>query len=320
MDRVPQKTGDAVPPDSPDRPIFGLALGGGGILGLAHVGVLEVLASAGFAPNLLTGTSIGSLVAACYAGGMSIDQMKKTASRFSWRNVRQRKLLPTMAVYSSDPMKKFLRDILPCNDFDLLNVPVGMVATDLRTAQMVVLGGECLKNLPAADDDVVVVHSDVAEAIRASCTVPVLFEPVELAGRMLVDGVLTNNVPAGLARLMGAGVVVAVDLKQRRTMYEAPSNIFEYIMQSQMIYRYWAVKNRHIWADIVIRPELADFGWDDASRIGDIIVAGREAAVEKLPEIERAFRAAADVPSSHGLDNADQLRQSVLSRGQEGVL
>ena len=62
-------------------------------------------------------------------------------------------------------------------------------------------------------------------------------------------------------------------------MYEAPSNIFEYIMQSQMIYRYWAVKNRHIWADVVIRPALAEFGWDDTSRIGEIIAAGREAAM-----------------------------------------
>jgi len=166
-----------------------------------------------------------------------------------------------------------------------------MVATDLRTSQMVVLGGRYFDDIDFADDDIVVLHPGMVEAIRASCTVPVLFEPVEVEGRMLVDGVLTNNVPAGLARKMGADFVLAIDLKQRRATYESPSNIFEYIMQSQTIYRYWAVKNRHIWADVVIRPELSDFGWDDTTRINDIIAAGREATLEKLPEIKKAFAA-----------------------------
>lgn len=273
------------------RPIFGLALGGGGILGLAHIGVLEALESAGLAPDLITGTSIGALVAGCYGGGMTVEAMKRAALEFTWRKVRQRKLLPTMAVYSSEPMKKYLEGILPERDFNSFRLPVGMVATDLRTAQMVVLGGKYLESMDTEDEDVVVVEADVVEAIRASCTVPVLFEPVEVAGRTLVDGVLTNNVPAGLARKMGADVVVAVDLKQRRGMYETPSNIFEYIMQSQIIYRYWSVKNRHIWADVVIRPELAEFGWDDAGRIGEIIAAGREAASEKTAEIREAIEA-----------------------------
>ncbi len=271
------------------RSAFGLALGGGGILGLAHVGVLDALAGAGLCPDLLTGTSIGALVAGCYGGGMPLLAMKKIASEFSWRKVRKRKVLPTMAVYSSEPMTGYLEEILPEKDFDRLTVPVGMVATDLQTAQMVVLGGTRLADDLFEDVDVAVVNAGLVESIRASCTVPVLFEPVEVGGRTLVDGFLTNNVPAGLARKMGAGVVVAVDLAQRRTAYEVPSNIFEYIMQSQMIYRYWAVKNRHIWADVVIRPMLAGFGWDDTSRIDEIIAAGREAALEKLPEIEKAL-------------------------------
>lgn len=283
------QTGAPVPPEGPGGPVLGLALGGGGILGLAHIGVLEALVGAGLAPKVVTGTSIGALVAGCYGAGMTIDQMKQGAAQFSWRRVRARKVLPTMAVYSSEPMKRYLEEMLPCRDFDKLVVQVGMVATDLRTAQMVVLGGRCLDSLESADDDVVFMHADMVDAIRASCTVPVLFEPVELGGRMLVDGMLTSNVPAGLARWMGAGVVVAVDLKQRRAMYESPSNIFEYIMQSQMIYRYWAVKNRHIWADVVIRPQLAEFGWDDVSRVPHLISAGREAALEKLPEIAQAL-------------------------------
>ena len=280
-----------MPSDTPKEPVFGIALGGGGILGLAHVGVLEALTSADLVPSILTGTSIGALVAACFAGRMPIAQMKEIASRFSWRSVRQRKLLPTMAIYSSEPMRRFLEDVLPCREFDKLAFPVGMVATDLRTSQMVVLGGRYFDDIDFADDDIVVLHPGMVEAIRASCTVPVLFEPVEVEGRMLVDGVLTNNVPAGLARKMGADFVLAIDLKQRRATYESPSNIFEYIMQSQTIYRYWAVKNRHIWADVVIRPELSDFGWDDTTRINDIIAAGREATLEKLPEIKKAFTA-----------------------------
>jgi NTE family protein len=298
---------------------LGLALGGGGILGLAHVGVLEALAAAGLAPNVLSGTSIGALVAGCAAGGMPIDEMKRIALKFSWRSVRQRKLLPTMAIYSSEPMAHFLSGMLPCRDFDSLDVPAAMVATDLRTSQMIVLGGSYLDAIDFADDDVVVVHADVADAIRASCTVPVLFEPVEVAGRMLVDGVLTNNVPAGLARRMGADVVVAVDLKQHRAMYECPSNIFEYVMQSQTIYRYWAVKNRHIWADIVIRPELLEFGWDDTARIKDIMVAGREAALEKMPDILKALNDFQPPPPDEALREA-RPGAVTAARRQEGMV
>jgi len=284
--------GSHMTPKSCHRPTLGLALGGGGILGLAHVGVLEALQSAGIAPDALTGTSIGALVAGCYCGGMPIDEMKRISLDFSWRKVRKRKVIPSMAVYSSEPMREYLQDILPEKDFDSLSLPVAMVATDLRTAQMVVLGGKYLDGLFAPDGDITVLHADMVDSIRASCTVPVLFEPIEVGGRMLVDGFLTNNVPAGLARKMGSDIVVAVDLQQRRAMYDSPSNIFEYIMQSQMIYRYWAVKNRHIWADVVIKPILSDCGWDDASRIKDILIAGREAALEKLPEIRKALAAA----------------------------
>jgi NTE family protein len=288
MEKAPEPTGDAKRLVGKREPVLGLALGGGGILGLAHVGVLEVLANAGLAPKVLSGTSIGALVAACYASGMSFERMNEVARNFSWRKVRQRKMIPTLAIYSSAPMCAFLEEILPGKDFDSLNVPVGMVATDLRTSQMVVLGGHYLDSLNFGDSDVVIEHADMVSAIRASCTIPVLFEPVEVAGRVLVDGMLTNNVPAGLTRKMGAEVVVAVDLKQRQSAYEAPGNIFEYIMQSQTIYRYWAVKNRHIWADVIIRPELSQFGWDDTARIPEIIAAGREAATEKLAEIRNA--------------------------------
>lgn len=288
MGEAPKPTGDAKRLVTERGPVLGFALGGGGILGLAHVGVLEVLVNAGLAPGALSGTSIGALIAACYASGMSFERMNEVARGFSWRKVRHRKMLPTLALYSSEPMSAFLEEILPTKDFDNLAVPVGMVATDLRTSQMVVLGGHYLDSLNFGDSDVVIEHADMISSIRASCTVPVLFEPVEVAGRMLVDGMLTNNVPAGLTRKMGAEVVVAVDLKQRQSAYEAPSNIFEYIMQSQTIYRYWAVKNRHIWADVIIRPELSQFGWDDTARIPEIIAAGREAATEKLAEIRSA--------------------------------
>ncbi|MHC4712231.1 MAG: patatin-like phospholipase family protein [Planctomycetota bacterium] len=273
-------------------PVFGLALGGGAILGLAHVGVLEALASAGLAPDLVTGTSIGALVAGCHAGGMPLPEMKRISGSFSWKKVRRRKMIPTTAVYSSDPMGEWLREILPCRDFDALAIPAAFVATDLRTAQMVVLGGDYLEGVEDDAAEIVVLKADMIEAIRASCTVPVLFDPVEIEGRILVDGFLTNNVPAGLARRMGAEVVIAVDLQQRRTMYENPSNIFEYAMQSQIIYRYWAVKNRHIWADVIIRPDLAEFGWDDTENVSRIIAAGREATLEKIPEIRAAVTAA----------------------------
>lgn len=276
------------------RPVFGLALGGGALLGLAHVGVLEALESHGLKPDLLTGTSIGALVAACYAGGMSIPDMKRVALGFNWKKVRRRKMIPTMAIYSSEPLKEFLAEVLPCTDFDRLDIPVGFIATDLRTSQMVILGTKNLEAFEGRDDDIVVMKAGMIDAIRASCTVPVLFEPMEIGGRILVDGFLTNNVPAGIVRGMGAETVLAVDLQQRHAMYPDPSNIFEYTMQSQMIYRYWAVKNRRIWADVILRPDLAEFGWDDTDRIGDIIAAGREAALEKIPELKSILDSAAE--------------------------
>ena len=270
--------------------ILGLALGGGAALGLAHIGVLNVLEEEGLAPSLLAGSSAGSLAAAFYCAGASIQTMREIALRLHWKGL-QKATLPILALSTNEPLGHFLKHLLPVRDFDALRLPLRIVTTDLLTAEMVVFEG----GPPFAprgeihDPDVVFARGDLIEVLRASCARPVITHPVRIGERLLVDGGLSCNVPAQLVRDMGADIVVAVDLHTRRWKNERPRNLIAYAAQSQAISLHWTIKDRRIAADVVIRPDFGALSGPEFNEREAIIRSGEQAARAAVPRIRALF-------------------------------
>ncbi len=269
---------------------LGLALGGGSELGLAHLGVLCVLEEHGIRASYISGCSAGALVAAFYAAGAPVEFMRDIGLRLNWRAL-QKFTLPVLALSTNEPLGRFLRRFLPVRDFASLRIPIRLVATDLLTAEMVVFqGGPPFRPLGLIEDPEVVFETgDFIEAVRASCARPIINRPVKIGRRLLVDGALTNNVPALLTRDMGAEVVVAVDLHRSRWKDKPPTNILAYAVQAQAIHLHWSIKHRKLAADIVIHPDFGEIGAVDFSSAKELVRCGEEAARAALPAIQEAL-------------------------------
>ncbi len=174
---------------------IGLALGSGSARGWAHIGVIRALLEQGIEPDIITGCSVGSLVGAAYAGGQ-LDQLEEWVRQLDFLDVV--KLLDigmSGGLIEGDTLMGSFRDKIAQLDIEQLPLPYGAVATDLNNGREVWLQ-----------------HGHLPTAVRASIALPGLFSPVELEGRLLVDGGLTNPVPVSLCRAMGAEIIIAVNL------------------------------------------------------------------------------------------------------------
>lgn len=186
-------------PSTSPRPTLGLALGGGGARGLAHVGVLKALDEAGLQPKVIAGTSMGSLIGGAYAAGFSARAIEREvlhlASRSRLINLADR--IPSLrALFTGRRFEQYLNRTLGAElTFADLRRPLAIATTDLNSGQ-----------------EVIFTEGAVVPAIRASISIPGVFAAVERDGRRLVDGGLLNNVPADLARDLGADLVLAVDV------------------------------------------------------------------------------------------------------------
>ena len=179
---------------SQDRP----GLSGGGARGLAHIGVLKVLEREGIPVDYLAGTSMGGVIAAGYAAGFDTAHLEQEAQRMSlWRNLLPLvdRSLPGLGLVKGERVRDYLTSQFGETTFDQLRIPLALVAVDLLTGEEVVLQSGV-----------------VADAVRATISLPGVFAPFPLDGRLLVDGGVLNNLPADVVREMGAGVVIAVNV------------------------------------------------------------------------------------------------------------
>jgi NTE family protein len=176
------------------RKKLGLALGGGGARGNAHVGVIRVLEREGIPIDCIAGTSVGSLVGAAYAAGIRGQALLDMALNFRWRNVA-RLVWPGQGFVSFDKLASMLVRTIGDLTFSDLGMPYAAVTADLATGEQVVLQ-----------------EGRVAPAVHASCAVPGIVVPVEFGGRLLIDGGVVNNLPISVVRSLGADVVIAVGL------------------------------------------------------------------------------------------------------------
>ena len=260
------------PPPPPRPPRIGLALGGGAARGFAHIGVIQVLEEAGIRPQLVVGTSAGSLVAALYASGKSGAELAMLALGMDESAITDW-AFPGRGVIRGEALARYVREQTGGLSIEKMKLPLGIVATDLDSGQAILFQ-----------------RGDPGVAVRASSAVPAVFQPVKIGEHEYVDGGLVSPVPVRFARAMGAELVLAVDISSPPEG-QATGDAMRLLLQT------FAIMGKSINhfelrdADVVLRPKLNGVGSADFAARQRTIMAGREAALAALPE-RRAWIAA----------------------------
>ena len=251
------------PPPPPRPPRIGLALGGGAARGFAHIGVIQVLEEAGIRPQLVVGTSAGSLVATLYAAGRSGAELGTLALGMDESAITDWSF-PGRGVIRGEALARYVREQTGGVAIENMKLPLGIVATDLDSGQPILFQ-----------------VGDPGVAVRASSAVPAVFQPVRIGDREYVDGGLVSPVPVRFARQMGAELVLAVDISSPPDG-QATGDAMRMLLQT------FAIMGKSINtfelrdADVVLRPKLAGIGSADFTARQRAIVAGREAALAGL--------------------------------------
>jgi NTE family protein len=262
-----------VPPpvvEVPQRaPRLGLALGGGAARGFAHVGVIQVLEANGIHPDVVTGTSAGSLVAALYASGKDATELERAALSMDEATLTDWILpLVSRGLLRGEALARYVRQAVGGKLIEQMKLPLGILATDLGTGQGVLFR-----------------RGDAAQAVRASSAVPGVFNPVAIAGREYVDGGLVAPVPVRQAREMGAEVVLAVDISA--DPQDLPSNgLLSLLPKTTAIMGQSINRLELAGANVVVRPALAGVGSADFTSRQRSIDAGRAAMQAALPRLK----------------------------------
>lgn len=250
---------------------LGLALGGGFARGLAHIGVLKVLEEEHIPISFIAGTSVGAVIGAAYASGVSAKELEEIAALVRFRDFA-RWTLSRFGFASNDRMKGFLDRILKVRSFEECRLPLAVTATDFATG-----------------DGVVFTSGPLCEAVRASCAYPGMFLPVNVNGRLLVDGMLAHAVPTSPLRTMGANKVLAVYLSAHWTNLNGPRHVFDVIGQCFSIAQ---AKMCGLWqsaADLVIEPDVRGFSYDGFERAPELIHSGEVAIRAVVPQLKQWF-------------------------------
>ena len=267
---------------------IGLALGGGGARGLAHIGVLEILEREGIPIDMIAGTSAGAAIGALYAQGKNINEIKDLARSWDWKQ-RARIIdlaLPKTGFIAGKKLKQLLKSIIGDVKFSDLKIPFACVATDIMSGEEVIIN-----------------QGSVLEAVRASISLPVIFTVVKWKGRYLVDGGLVDPVPVNVLKDMGADFIIAVnvtprlsrafqkvyieELKPEKAGAVKEPNIFNILMKVINIDSSHLVGWCLNGADIIIEPRMAGIGFGDFGHIDECILEGGLSTIDAVLEIKR---------------------------------
>ena len=271
----------------------GLALGGGAARGLAHIGVLKALAENNVPVDMIAGTSIGALVGACFAKDGEIDTLEEIVLNIDWKQLA---LLvdPNLALLKKgfihgEKIKELLRSIIGDIEFKDLKIPFRVIATDATTGEEIVIDG-----------------GSVAEAVRASISIPVLFTPVKFGNKFLIDGGMVNPVPVDTAKNMGAEFIIACNVipepqKRKRNYMKNKSmakltkkidpntpNIIDVLINSFYIMEHRIAVLNLKKADIIINPEVNDISTLEFYKGAEAISEGYKSVLSVLPKIKKA--------------------------------
>lgn len=283
-----------------DRPRVGLALSGGGARGAAHIGVLRVLEELRVPVDCIAGTSMGAIIGGLYASGMPIDEIERTVTAIDWDQAfadatprgdlaYHRKLEDRLFLVKSRPgfedgkvklpagliegqkieliFRALTLPVVDVKDFDCLRIPYRAVAADIATGEAVVLGS-----------------GDLATAMRASMSIPGVFSPIEVGGRLLVDGGVSNNLPVDVARSMGADVVIAVDISTPLSRRKELTSVLSFTVQLTRLLTRRSTEEQIASLkeqDLLFVPDLKEVTTSSFELAGEAVSRGAAAAREK---------------------------------------
>lgn len=262
------------PPGPPRQPRIGIALGGGGTKGFAHVGVIKALEAQGLRPDLIAGTSAGSVVGALYASGLDGFALQELAFGLDESKVKDFNLRnPWEGLVIGQKLQDYVNELLKNRPIEQLSKPFVAVATQGDTGQRVDFA-----------------RGNTGQAVRASSSFPVFFKPTQILGKTYVDGCLVSPVPVDAARKMGADIVVGVDISaqlERRVVFDGLSNVID---QSLIIMIRRLGEQELARADVVIRPKVGKIGATDFDQKDKAILEGEKAVALALADIRQAIQ------------------------------
>jgi NTE family protein len=264
------------PPVAPE-PVklkIGLALGGGAAKGFAHIGVIKMLEASGIHPDVVAGTSAGSVVGALYASGMDPFQLQEQAFALDASNIRDVRLF-SGGLVQGRKLQDYVNQLVGHQSIEKLKLPFAAVATQLETGQRTVF-----------------VRGNTGQAVRASSSIPGVFEPAEISGEHYVDGGVVSPVPVDAARQLGADFVIAVDISTRPSGSN-PQGMVNIVGQSIAIMGQQLGRQEIARADVVIRPNVGSIGATDFEQKNQAILEGERAALAAIPSIRAKLAALA---------------------------
>lgn len=268
---APQATAPAAP--AKPQAVIGIALGGGASKGFAHIGILKVLRQNNIPVKVVTGTSAGSIVGSLYASGMSPDRLELEAEILGKTDLVDL-TLSTSGFIRGQKLEDYINRKVNGRAIQQFPLKFAAVATDFSSGKAVAFN-----------------RGNAGQAVRASASIPNVFQPAVIGGRRYVDGGLSQPVPVSAARAQGANFVIAVDISARPSR-NAEAGFFSYLDQTLNIMSTGALHSELAKADVVIKPAVLDLGavggFDQKQRA---IRLGEQAARAALPEIRRKLAA-----------------------------
>lgn len=254
---------------------IGLVLGAGSARGLAHIGVMQVLIENGIPFDFLVGSSMGAVVAAIYACGGDMYMTGKLASALN-TSVLWDVGIPRMGFVSGKRIEHFLRLLTKGKCFEDLDMPLAVVATDIENGEKIVIR-----------------EGPVHTAVRASISIPGVFTPVRYENRLLVDGAVAERLPVGVARDMGADIIIGVDVTFAEDRQTQIRNTLDVILQAiEILERQIFTEITRHQATVLLQPRLGNIKSNEFGRAEECILKGRECAEAKLDEIKSVLEAA----------------------------
>lgn len=252
------------PPLTPVK--IAVVLGAGASKGFAHIGVLKVLESNKIPVHMIIGTSAGSFVGSLYAYGYNAFELQKLSFSIEKGDVADL-TIPDNGFIKGEKLEAYINRILKNTPMEKLKIPFYAVATDIQSGKEIVFG-----------------TGNTGTAVRASCSIPGIFRPVNISGKMYVDGGVVSPVAVDAAKRLGADIVIAVDIAGDIDSSQ-PEGTIETILQSINIMYSKLAAIQLSKADVVIKPKVGYIGSADFSKRHEAVLEGEKAAIEALPKI-----------------------------------
>lgn len=249
---------------------IGLALGGGGARGYAHLGAIKAFEEYGLEFDYIAGTSAGSLVGAFYASGWTYEQIYNLAKEFKKKDIMRNKIpfMPSSTEGIQEIIKKNLGDI----DVSETKIPFCAIAVDILSTK------ECI-----------ITKGNLAKAVSGSCAVPGIFQPVEFEDKILADGGLQNTLPSNVPKLFGCDYVIAVDVNAKRTYGASSTKILDVMGATIRILMKRNAEKGYQFAEVVLQPETKRFKSTSLDNFEEMIEEGYLDAIDKMPKILEIF-------------------------------